>query len=502
LSEWAGAVRRRRRGPTALLIALVVALALAQPAAAFEGPTLPTNDLQELVALTGLGTPAPVPTQLNSEPVLAPVPPAKCSAKSHPLVGEQGRVPASAIESPQAANGWTCNTALVGHFGTPGGFRVWRYVDPSGHVCAYYDTDLFSPLNTVSEAAGPSAGVVVLDMSDPAHPVQTATLTEPAMLAPHESLNLNSRRGLLAAEMGSGTTLPGLASIYDVSGDCRHPVLASTFLAAPFGHESGFSPDGNTFWVAGGRGIAAVDVSDPTKPQTLWMADEFAHGLNVSADGNTLYDSDPIDGHLTILDVSQIQARNPSPVVHEVSRLTWSTVAVPQNTDPIQIEGKPYLLEFDEFAFRFNPPTVADRVGGARIIDISDPAHPRVVSNLRVAVNMQAAHEAADGDPSPLPSPALDYASHYCAVPREVNPEIAACSFINSGLRVFNIKRPAHPREIAYYISPPAASPITQPSDFAMSQPAFDPTRRQIWYSDGTSGFYVLQLNKALWRNP
>jgi hypothetical protein len=494
----------RRRG--ALVVAtLALALLLLPTAALAEevvGPTLPTNDMQGLLALPGIGTPAPVPTQKNAEPVLAPVPPAKCNAKSHPLAGEQGRVTAEAIDSPAAASGWTCNTSLVSRFPTPGGFRVWRYVDPNGHACAYYDTSLFSPLNTTSMALGPSSGVVVLDMSNPASPVQTATLTDPAMLAPHESLNLNTRRGLLAAEMGSGTTLPGLMSIYSLSQDCRHPVLDAVYLADPFGHESGFAPDGNTFYIAGGEGIAAVDVTDPTKPQTIWEADEFAHGLNVSDDGNTLYDSDPIDGHLTIINVGQVQARVPTPMVNEISRLTWDTVAVPQNTNPMVIEGRPYLLEFDEFAFRFNPPTVADKVGGARIIDISDPSHPRVVSNIRLAVNMKAAHEAADADPTPLPRPALNYSSHYCAIPREVNPEIVACSFINSGLRVFNIKRPLHPREVAYYISPPAANPPAEASDFAMSQPAFDPGRRQVWYTDGTSGFYDIQLSKAQWPNP
>jgi hypothetical protein len=419
-------------------------------------------------------------------------------------VGEQGRVPATAVNSPAAAQGWTCNVTPVSGYPTAGGFRVWRYVDPHGHACAFYDTSLFSPLNVVSAAGGPSAGVVVLDMSRPASPVQTAMLTSLPMLAPHESLNLNARRGLLAAELGSGATLPGLMSIYDVSQDCRHPVLDATTLAARFGHESGFAPDGNTFYIGGGEGIAAVDVSDPTKPRTIWEGNAFAHGLNVSDDGNTLYDTNPIDGNLAILNVSQIQARTPEPVVTETSRLTWGTVSIPQNTDPMVIGGKRYLLEFDEFAFRFNPATVNDVVGAARIIDIADPAHPTVASNIRLAVNMPAAHQAASGDPSPLPAPAFDYSGHYCGIPREVEPEIVACSFINSGLRIFDIKDPLHPREIAYFISPPNKGTIagTASGDFAMSQPVFDPARRSVWYTDATSGFYDVKLRSALWPNP
>jgi hypothetical protein len=381
---------------------------------------------------------------------------------------------------------------------------VWRYVDLHGHACAFYDTSLATPLGATSVAAGPSPGVVVLDMTDPAHPVQTDVLTTLPMLAPHESLNLNVRRGLLAADMGNGLTLPGLTSVFDVGQDCRHPVLDATVQPARFGHESGFSPDGRTFWVGGGEGLAAVDVSDPHHPRTVWQGNLFAHGLNVSDDGTRVYDADPINGNLAILDVSEVQARKPNPAVREISRLTWNSVAVPQNTAPMTIGGRRLLLEFDEFGFRFSTISPPDTVGGARIIDISDESHPQVVSNLRLEVNQPAAHEAADRDPSPLPFSEFTYAAHYCAIPREIDPEIVACSFINSGLRVFDIRDPAHPREAAYFIAPPKTglSADGTGGDFALSQPAFDPATRQVWYTDGASGFYALRLTPAVWPDP
>jgi hypothetical protein len=492
-----------RKGSAAIVGALAVA-AIATPGAGAQQIVLPANDMNPLLGLTGVASPDNVPVQKNPEPPLEPAPRAECGPGSRPLAGEQGRVPASAISSPEARQGWTCNLEVVGHVGGAGGFRTWRYIDRNRHECAFYDTALLHPGNAISVPGLPGNGIAVLDMSDPAHPVQTALLDSLPMQMPHESLNLNTARGLLAAEMGNGATAPGLMSIYDASADCRHPVLQSTTLAARFGHESGFSPDGRTFWVNGGEGIAAIDVSDPRNPIKLWEGAEYAHGSSVSADGNRVYVADPINGNLTILDSSQVQARKPDPAIREISRLTWTSVSVPQNTAPMTIDGHPYVLEFDEFGFRFTgvPQDLGD-VGAARIIDIADEAHPRVISNIRLSINQHDNHQAALGDPGAL-SFAQSYAAHYCAIPREVDPQIVACSFINSGLRVFDIHDPLHPREVAYYVAPPTAgvSNGLQASDFAMSQPAFAPERREVWYTDAISGFYALRLDKSAWPDP
>jgi len=494
---------RWRRG-LGVVVALGTALVCASGASA-QAPTLPLNDFEALLGATGGQVVAPSgPVQEIAHPPLRPVPRARCDAESRPLAGTQGRVTAEDVASPAAAEGWTCNASVVGRFATPGGFRTWRYADRSGHVCAFYDTSLISRAGVISYAGGPSPGVVVLDMADPSHPLQTDMLITNAMLAPHESLNLNTRRGLLAAEVGNAFTLPSSFAIYDVRQDCRHPALQAQ-MAVPNGHESGFSPDGNTFYAAGGGGTStAIDVSDPKLPHVVWSGAMFSHGLNLSDDGNMLYQTDPINGNLGILDVSQIQARRPDPTVREISRVTWPTVSIPQNTVPLTIGGHPYLLEFDEFAFRFNPATVDDQVGAARLINVADPAHPSITSDLRLEVNMRDVHQQTYGDPYPLPEKPLGYGAHYCAAPRQVDPEIIACSFLNSGLRVFNISDPAHPREVAYYVSPPKAGSVAgeDAGDLAFSQPAFDPARREVWYTDATSGFYALRLDPAAWPHP
>src|SRR5205085_6740981 len=138
---------------------------------------------------------------------------------------------------------------------------------------------------------------------------QTDTLTELPMKSPHESLALNPKRGLLAAVLGNPTTYPGLVSIYDAHRDCRHPVLDSTSLVARFGHESGFAPDGKTFYATGTavQAITAIDVTDPKSPHAIWQGNITAHGMSISADGNRAYVADP-GGNMLILDTSEIQA--------------------------------------------------------------------------------------------------------------------------------------------------------------------------------------------------
>jgi hypothetical protein len=498
--------RRTRLLVVACVVALVVLIVEGlSVAGAITLPPLPIvgggsgNGLNDLAALgQGAGqTPAQAPTVRRAEPPLLATPVGKCGAGSRPEPGVDGRVPAGSGDQ-----GLWCNITMVAHQGTSGGFKVYRYVDQQGHVCAFYDTALLFPTNGIN-AAGPSLGVAVLDMSDPTHPVQTDTLTQVPMMTPHESLNLNVKRGLLAAVNGNPATEPGLVSIYDAHADCRHPVLDSTSLVARFGHESGFSADGRTFYATSTAlpSITAIDVTDPKHPHSIWEGNIYAHGMTLSDDGNRAYVADPHGGDLLILDTSQIQARKANPQAREISRLTWASASIPQNAIPFTENGHPYVLEFDEYtAGTLNPAASRDTVGAARIIDISNEAAPFVVSNLRLQVDQPAEHNAAGNDPGTL-SAAQGYAAHYCNLPTRVNPKLVACSFIASGLRLFNISNLVHPQEVGYFVSPTTPNTETgyTDSDYAMSMPAFDTARHDIWYTDGGTGFYVLHVDNGAW---
>ena len=438
---------------------------------------------------------------------LRALPPADCGPGSRPEPGIVGRVPARHFESGRAAKGYRCNARLIGHTGTSAGFKVERYRDAAGRVCAYYDVSRMFPTNTLSEGVE-GTGVDVLDMTDPSEPRRTSKLVTPAMLSPHESLSLNKRRGLLAAVMGNAGTMPGMLDVYDVSRNCRKPELLSSTPMGILGHESGFSPDGRTYYASSllADTITAVDLSDPAAPTTLTtFPGGWSHGVRVSPDGDTLYVADmgyPDDdsytsGGLKIYDVSQIQDREPAPRVELLSTFTWPDVAIPQVPEPMRIRGRDYLLMVDEFTalandafFQYRPESAP---AVARIIDVEDPERPFQVSAMRLEVHLEKNRRGPQKNDPGAQSPIGGYASHYCGLPRYRNPKLVACAYINSGMRVFDISNPARPREVAYYNRP------TDGGGYAMAKPAFDRRRHQVWFSDVDGGFFAVRLTNGVW---
>jgi hypothetical protein len=421
-----------------------------------------------------------------AEPASPEATPGTACAKGSLPEQMQGRAPLADVATGRAARGYTCNAVSVGHLGVSGGYRVERYVDAAGHECAFYDSDTF--LGEQSQKTQ-DYGVWVADLHDPAHPVHTATLKTPAMLSPHESLRLNAKRGLLAAAVSTVSTGPGVVDLYDVKTDCRAPRLLSSTPLGVLGHESAFSPDGSTFYVTSlnMKSLAAVDVSNSLLPTLPWFTFEYgAHGASVSNDGTRLYvaESGASFTGLTILDVSQVKARVAAPTVPVVSRLTWPSMSIPQNATPFTRNGHPYLLETVEFGERVT--------GAARIIDIADEKHPFVVSDLRLQVNQPEVYDELQNDPG-NGATGRGYQAHYCTVPSRVDPNVVACSFIMSGLRVFDIRDVRQPKEIAYFNQPTLSGDLNTGA-FAMSAPAYDPTTKDVWYADGNKGLYVVRL--------
>jgi hypothetical protein len=490
---------------------------------------------------------------------LRTVPRAVCGREDHPETALQGQVPASMRAS--GFHGFNCNLKLVGQFHGEG--ASWQHAffsDRNEHRCSYYDTN--SPVNGTANRT--HLGTVVVDATHLANPTPTEYLTTSSMLDPWESLKVHTPRGMLLGENGTNAAGGPQLDVYDIAFDCRYPQLlasvatgtaangdASALPAGEIlkGHEGNVSPDGLT-WYSGDRGTpkkyTATDITDPTHPQlvTTWTVPQIypatwsvtTHGLAVSEDGNRAYVSQaavpsvntvsstlqPVDGVL-ILDVSQVQARLPDPKITEVSHLFWRDGAQSQMYIAVQIRGKHYLIGTDELGAGGGNATANVQAacnagipmfGMARIIDIENERHPRIVSRLLLETHDPA--NCSQVLPDIVGLSGFTYGSHYCSVDNKREATTLACAYFNSGIRVFDIRDPKKPREIAYFNPPGQTEPSFGSQHFNPSaliksgtgagDPDWCSAQLRLDAREGTlettcqdNGFLVLKFENGVW---
>ena len=100
----------------------------------------------------------------------------------------------------------------------------------------------------------------------------------------------------------------------------------------------------------------------------------------------------------------------------------------------------------------------------ARVIDISDEANPKQVSRLMLETQHPANFSKVIPDLTGLGI--FMYGSHYCSVDNKQKATTLACGYFNSGIRVFDVRDPVRPKEIAYY-NPPGTTTATVGSNHA-----------------------------------
>lgn len=459
----------------------------------------------------------------GSQPWVKPVPRAECGKNDRVEARLQGQTTLAERMSGASSKAYNCNLELVGQFQGEGA----NYQMAAFDQCAYYGTS--------NREGQISKGTVVIDAADPGRPFATTYLDARPMWDPWESLKVNVPRKLLAAvqgDRGSGEQ-PGFA-VYDIS-NCRKPVLKSSVnLDAPVkGHAGQFAPDGRTYY---GSHIStstyAIDIDKPEQPALLgvWPGEEgvgLPHDLSLNAEGDRLYTAQPgglsrpgapsRPNGLVISDVSGYKTRKPNTSPKVIASLFWKDGAVAQMTERVQINGRPYLIFTDEAgaggigdgakaACAQNLPPF----GFARIIDISDERNPRIASKL-----MLEAHDPANCAATQLDTGFTDlfgYSSHYCTANNVENAEYLACSYFEAGVRVFDIRDPYRPREIAYY-KPPARSAMLpgasnssirrhgdRRADWASSNVHWHRhgDEQHLWFTSHENGFQIVKFTNRL----
>ena len=470
------------------------------------------------------------------------VPKASCGPNDRPETDLQGQV--SAATRAAGFKGYSCNLQLVGQsVGEGGSWQHAFFQDRAGHLCNFYDTASFTANRT-------NVGAVVIDATNPAKPTPTAYLNTTAMIDPWESLKVNERRQLLGGVNAlNGNGGPEI-ELFDLSGDCRHPQLLTgaqvgldtsggQFAAAVRGHEGNFAPDGLTYYAAnlGSGYIYPIDITNPTKPKLLtqyFTAPGRVHGLNISDDGNRAYvailgqglanptrvaGSAPNNG-LQILDTSDIQSRKANPQFRIISTITWDDGGGAQHAIQVMINGKPYVIHADEAGSGGNSAAgwaaaCAANLPAwqfARIIDISDETKPTIASKLMLEA--YDPKNCAKVLPDLAGLGAFTYGAHYCSVDNRLNATTLACGYFNSGIRVFDIRDPIRPREIAYYN--PAGTTVASPGsnhlrtggwvaggpDWCTAQVRLDAATGTLQTTCQDNGFLTLKFTNGVWPFP
>jgi hypothetical protein len=384
-------------------------------------------------------------------------------------------------------------------------------------------------------------GVVVIDVSNPEHPVETARLQTPAMINPWEALKASPVTGLLATGEGGSFPLagPGAAGpifdVYDVKHDCAHPKLdASVSLPDGRGHEGDFSPDGKTYYQstlqsAPSASVVAVDVSNPTHAHEImpWSSPYGpVHALQIGDHGNRGYfmiagmdaGSGDNDG-LVIVDTSQVQARKPHPKIRIISHVFYHDSGESQIGRYVLIKGHPYIITTSEFGAEAEPQEACAKgqppYGFVHIIDVGNEKHPKIVNTIRLQVNDPANCSTVLQEQNSTFS--LMYSSHYCTADNPMNTTAIACGWISSGVRVFDVRDVMHPREIAYYNPPANLDPNTIRGgapyyDALVGTRTKDAVSTQIrwirdaktgdedlWFMSGENGFQVVKFTNGVY---
>jgi hypothetical protein len=399
-----------------------------------------------------------------------PVQRAACGPNDRVETGLQGQTTVQERLSGASELPYNCNLELVGQVEGPGSKWQLTFFDK----CAYFGTD-----NNFDNPLQPHPGAAVVDVSHPSKPVITEYLTSRAMLDPHESLKVNERRRMLGAVKGPGfgptVQTDRQFAFYDLSEDCAHPrLLSDVEIPGAIGHAGDFAPDGRTYYATQSNGIiTALDITDATNPKLLGFINRPTHDLSVSEDGTRMYLAQPGNyipfgatsnfTGLVIVDVSDFQHRRPGPQTRVVGAVFWPDGGFSQQTLPVTINGRKHIIFTDETGPGPTAPASAARIascslglppfGFARIIDIEDETQPVLLSKLKLEVHDPAncSQVLNDFAPDIADFESYGYSSHYCSVDRKVEPRMLACGYLGAGLRVFDIRNPREPREIAYY---------------------------------------------------
>jgi hypothetical protein len=474
-----------------------------------------------------------------------------CGTNDLPEGRIQGDVPRADQLSGRAKRGYNCGLSLVGYTPLNLGGRPNANANMAwaGH-CAYISgSPGMSVVPQSKPNPPPGAGVAVVSV-DPKTglPTQVANLRSPGALATSETINAvttpDGRSILVVGQYGNDiVSAPKPMDIYDVSDpDCRKfkhipnpdalndPTKATYYWPANI-HNLTISSDGR--YVFATIPLQAIDISGlwnnssqprikylgniqnamdgaplaigpladvtgslPTPIRSLTHPFNASHEAWPSPDDKTLYvgGQTPAFELFTILDISQWLDRNADGTPKGKPRIISQQSGRGHSVRTATIGGVPYVLHSEESVFGLAygclPEEAGPFAGPAQpfLTDISDPLHPRTVSKFGLEINdpKNCLEQLSAGENDSV---------HYHDVDNPADTTFVMASMWNAGLRIFDVRDPNHPTEVAYFnpgdIDP---KPGETKLDHAWGHVHYEPATGQIWFATAEGGFWVVRI--------
>ena len=328
------------------------------------------------------------------------------------------------------------------------------------------------------------AGVLVVDVSDPSAPEVVHEIGPPDEANPGETsreMRIWHEQELLIVmtlysncseliHMCQPVNGQDHFNFYDISGkNAAAPKLVATYEPSENPHEFFLWDDPKRKGRAllfisnpgGGQQLTVTDISkarqgkftEVVKMSPLYSGGNL-HSLGISNDGTRGYLAH-LSGGVGVIDTSQVAKGVAKPQIRVVTApadaAKWSG---PGPHSAVKVFGKDYMLITDEVY------GAALRVlgghgcpwGWTRLVDIKNPAKPKVVSEYKLPQN-----EESLCPPQDAAHPTTSFAAHNPTLTKN----LAFITWHSGGLQAVDISNPAKPTQVAEFVAPPVI-PILQ----------------------------------------
>jgi hypothetical protein len=214
-----------------------------------------------------------------------------------------------------------------------------------------------------------------------------------------------------------------------------------------------------------------------------------------------------LGGGMLVVDTSQVARNVANPTIKLVTpianRAYWDNQGA---HSAVKLPGRPYVFTTEEIYGKlgFLGTQVFGRAlsgcpwGWARVVDISDPTHPTVVSQYKIDKNQQS-YCTAPTSPGYASVMAEDSFSSYASHNPTVLPDLALVTWHSGGLRAVDLRDPTNPVGAGFFLPTPNAYSVTpdpalEPGSngvIAWSYPII--SNGLIYYIDIRNGLYIVK---------